>query len=100
MEGIDSTVRVCLFGGEIGWMDGKFWRENEEDKLFEGCLVERGRGENDGGTHQKVLSPKWRENLVWENLIVGGQKCSCLHMGFFSIFFYYLFFLIPILISC
>ena len=51
-------------------------RENEDVKLFGGCLVERGRGENDGGAHQKAVSPKWEENLVGKNLIGEGQKLS------------------------
>ena len=38
--------------------DGKKMRENEEGKLFRRCLVERGRGENDSGAHQKVFTLK------------------------------------------
>ena len=26
---------MCLFGGEIGWMDGKLWRENRKENFFE-----------------------------------------------------------------
>ena len=36
-------------------------RENKERKLLERCLVERGRGKNDGGAHlgsQKSFLPK------------------------------------------
>ena len=38
--------------------DGRKMRENEEGKFFRKCLVERGRGENDSGAHQKVFSLK------------------------------------------
>ena len=38
MEGIDSTVKVCLFGGEIGWMEVQLtWFQNFEtinDKII------------------------------------------------------------------
>ena len=47
-----------MFGRVDFSEDGKKMRENEEGKLFRKCLVERGRGENDSGAHQKVFSLK------------------------------------------
>ena len=47
-----------MFGRVDFSEDGKKMRENEKEKLFRRCLVERGRGENDSGAHQKVFSLK------------------------------------------
>ena len=47
-------------------------REREEGELFGGCLVGRGREENDDGAgcspqaHKKVFTPRWGENWVGE----------------------------------
>ena len=50
-------------------MDGKFWRKNKKGNFFRLCLVKWGeRKMKDGAqmsslqAHQKVFSPKLREN--------------------------------------
>ena len=51
-------------------MDGKFWKENGEEKYFGGCFVEKGRGKNDGGAYlsqQKCFLSKIERKL-------GGEK--------------------------
>ena len=47
-----------MFGRVDFSEDGRKMRENDEGKLFRKCLVERGRGENDSGAHQKVFTLK------------------------------------------
>ena len=72
-------------------VDGKFWREYEEEKLFGGCLVEGGEGKWWWGP-PKVFSPKWSENLVGENLIGEGQKCPCASCTWASSIWFFFFF--------
>ena len=64
------TLRMCLFGEEIGWMEN-FGEKNEKGNFFGRCLAERKRGGNDGGAHQKVLS-KMERKLGEGNLIGEG----------------------------
>ena len=64
------TLRMCLFGDEIGWMEN-FGEKNEKGNFFRGCLAERERGGNDGRARQKVLSKMERKlgegNLIGED---------------------------------
>ena len=82
-------------------VDEKLWKENKEEKYFGGCLVEKGRGENDGGAY---LSPQ-KSFLFKIERKLGGDKSymwrtkmlmSKLHMGFFNtfvcLFFFFCFF--------
>ena len=59
---------MCLFEGKIGWMENFEKKIGRETFL---CLVGWGKTKINFGaqiffpqTHQKVFSPKWREN--WE----------------------------------
>ena len=61
---------MCLFGGEIGWMEN-FGEKMGMKTFLVGVLLEGGEGKKFVGpryfslqTHQNVLSPKWGENLV------------------------------------
>ena len=83
-------------------VDEKIWKKNKEEKYFGGCLVEKGRGEDDGGAY---LSPQ-KSFLFKIVRKLGGEKSymwrtkmlmSKLHMGFFNTFvclfvFFFLFF--------
>ena len=59
---------MCLFGGEIGWIEN--FREKMGKKTFlVGVWLERGEVKKIGEAHvfslcahQNVFSPKWREN--------------------------------------
>ena len=78
---LSFSLRVCLFGDEIGWIENfrekmrmrredfleSFWLKGGEVKMMVGPTW----------AHQKVFSPKWKENLMGENLIGEGQKCPC-----------------------
>ena len=91
-------------------MDGKFWRENRKENFFEVCLVRWGGRKINGGiqvfsprAHQKVFSPKWRENWSEKLGIIFRGKCPCtiahgLHPCCFSSHFFssltFLFFLL------
>ena len=66
---------VCLIEWILKRMGKKKKRENEERKLFEECLIGRGREDNDGATyvfshhaHQKILS-KIERKLSGKSLI-------------------------------
>ena len=43
-----SKLRVCLVEWILRRIGKKKKKKNEEGKLFGGCLVERGKGENNG----------------------------------------------------
>ena len=51
-------------------MDEKIWKKNKEEKYFGGCLVEKGRGENDGGAY---LSPQKSFLFKIERKLGGGK---------------------------
>ena len=88
-------------------MDEKIWKKNKEEKYFGGCLVEKGRGENDGGAY---LSPQ-KSFLFKIERKLGGDKSymwrtkmlmSKLHMGFFNTFvcLFFLCFCIFVFVFC
>ena len=80
-------------------MDGKF-RRKWEGKLFWVHSVEWERRKINGEihvfslwTHQKVFSPKLRENLMEKIWLFNRQKCKCLvHFTFLFLFFSFFFF--------
>ena len=80
-------------------MDGKF-RRKWEGKLFWVHSVEWERRKINGEiyvfslwTHQKVFSPKLRENLMEKIWLFNRQKCKCLvHFTFLFLFFLFFFF--------
>ena len=51
-------------------VDEKIWKKNKEEKYFGGCLVEKGRGENDGGAY---LSPQKSFLFKIERKLGGGK---------------------------
>ena len=79
-------------------MDGKF-RRKWEGKLFWVHSVEWERRKINGElhvfslwTHQKVFSPKLRENLMEKIWLFNRQKCKCLvHFTFLFLFFFFSF---------
>ena len=90
-------------------LDGKLWRENESKTFLEYLVEWEGRKINceahvfSPWTHQKVLSPKWRENWREKLVIIFGRKCPCTIVPspillFFTPFFF--FFLLLIYWAC
>ena len=54
------TLRVCLFGGEIGWMK-KFGKKTRRKNILEGVWLRKGEGKMMVGptwAHKKVFSSK------------------------------------------
>ena len=86
--------------GRVDFRGKKKGRENEEGKLFRGCLVGRGREKKDDETqvfsprtHQKVFPLKWRENqaenrtsYLNKNVL---QRCSLLLLLLLLLFYFY-----------
>ena len=94
---------MCLFGGEIWWMENfgekmrrkTFWSvfdwaERKENKWWDHVFSPR--------AYQKVFSPKLRENCRKKLDIIFGQKCpyavayGLVHVAllhFFSFFFFF-----------
>ena len=54
------TLRVCLFGGEIGWMKN-FGKKTRRKNILEGVWLRKGEGKMMVGptrAHKKVFSSK------------------------------------------
>ena len=64
-------------------MDEKIWKKNKEEKYFGGCLVEKGRGENDGGAYlsQQKSSLQNREKTWWEKILYVKDKNACVQVA-------------------
>ena len=60
------TLRMCLFGGKIRWMEN-FKEKMRRENFLEGVWLRGREGEMMVGPTKK-FSLKWRENLVREIL--------------------------------
>ena len=89
-------------------VDEKIWKKNKEEKYFGGCLVEKGRGENDGGAY---LSPQKSFLFKIERKLGGGKilyvKDKNAHvqvahglLQYVCLFFFFLCFCIFVFVFC
>ena len=100
---VEPNSPVCLFGGEIGWMEN--FREKMGRKTFLSVFGWVGRKENKGwslgvfssGPPRSFLS-KIERKLKGKMGLLNGQKCPCpdhffFFFSFFLLFIYLYFFL-------
>ena len=104
---LSQTLKVCLFGGKIEWI------ENFGENILEGVWLGGERRKSCGGawvfsprTHKNVFSLKWGENWERECNLLYGQKCfqllswaTLIYLFIYLFIFIYFFFFWEICLS-